>query len=321
MDGDLYDVLLGAAPSDPQKQAAVAKQLRRRRSFGELGALTGDRVLQPFGQGLSKQADNYAEQLQATRQMDTDNAQTKSYQDSQVKHSDAVLAETHRKNTLDHIYQMLMASAAQEKAEKTGQPKIPKLRQGDIKDLQDQAQTIGEFKSLEDFIAGGGKFGAHKILEKEDGTGGIPIPGSRGLTNTMARFGFGSEEDKASFAAKQKFDRLYTLASRNALFGATLTPNEMTAWKDANPDIRQSDEQIAKALPVLRKVITNRLQRKVAGLTRENYDEGAINEYADLQGLGIENPASAGQAPMAPSAPKVKRVRVDQFGNALPDGN
>lgn len=319
MDGDLYDILLGAAPTDPQKQATVAKQLRRRRSFGELGALTGDRVLQPFGQGLGKQADQYAEQIQQTRQMDTDNAQTKSYQDAQLGHMKNTLAETHRKNTLDHIYQMLMAQAAMEKAEKTGAPKIPKLRQGDIKDLQDQSQIIGEFRELEGFIKKGGGFGAHKIFENADGSGGVPIPGSRALTNTMARYGLGSEEDKAAFAAKQRFDRLYTLAARNNLFGATLTPNEMKAWTDANPDIRQSDEQIAKALPILGKVITNRLQRKVAGLTRENYDEGAIAEYADLQGLGLENPAaSSGPAFSGVEAPaQVKRVRVDQFGNPI----
>ncbi len=308
MDGDLYETLIGAAPTTPQKQKAVANQLRRRRSFGELGALTGDRVLQPFGQGMSKQADQYAENIQDTRQHDIDDAQTKAYQTGQLGHMKQVERLTERGQTLDHIYQMMMAQAAMEKAEKTGAPKISKLRQGDIKDLQDQSQTIGEFKGLEDFIAGGGKFGAHEV-------GGVPIPGSRVLTNTMARYGLGSEEDKTAFAQKQKFDRLYTLAARNNLFGATLTPNEMKAWTDANPDVRQSDEQIAKALPILRKVITNRMQRKVAGLTRENYDEGAIGEYANLEGLGLENPA-AGQGPTA-APPAVKRIKVDQFGKPI----
>lgn len=309
MDGELYEALLGAAPTDVKKQKAVADQLRRRRSFGELGSLTGDRVLQPFGQGMSKQADQYADQLQTTRQHDIDDAQTKAYQTGQLGHMKAIEGLTKRGQTLDHIYQMMMAQAAMEKAEKTGAPKIPKLRQGDIKDLQDQSQTIGEFKGLEDFISGGGGFGAHEVA-------GVPIPGSRGLTNTLARFGLGSKENKEAFAAKQKFDRLYTLAARNNLFGATLTPNEMTAWKDANPDIRQTDEQIAKALPILRKVITNRMQRKVAGLTRENYDSGAIGEYADLEGLGLENPALAtGGSPAA--GPSQKRVKVDQFGNPI----
>jgi hypothetical protein len=315
MDGDLYSYLLGESPS-PQKQAAIANQLRRRRSFGELGALTGDRVLQPFGQGLSKQADNYASQMQDVRQADIDNAQTKRYQEGQLSHMKDTLAETRRGNTLDHVYQMLMAQAALNRADKVGSPKIPKLRQGDVKDLQDMAQEVGEFKELENFLAGGGKFGAHEV-------GGVPIPGSRALTNTMARFGFGSEENKEAFAAKQKFDRLYTLGARNRLFGATLTPNEMQAWNDANPQTRQSDEQISKALPVLRKVFSRRLENKVAGLTRENYDPQAIAEYADLENLGLTNRAVAptGEASGVEAAPKVKRVRVDQFGNQIVDGN
>lgn len=317
MDGDLYSYLIGEASSTPMKQAAIASQLRRRRSFGELGALTGDRVLQPFGQEMAKGSDAHAEALQTNRQMDADNAQTKSYQDAQIQHFKNTLGETHRKNTLDHIYQMLMAQAAMEKSERTGSPKIPKLRQGDIKDLQDMAQEVGEFQELEGFIKGGGGFGAHKIFEKEDGSGGVPIPGSRALTNTMARFGFGSEEDKAAFAAKQKFDRLYTLGARNRLFGATLTPNEMQAWNDANPQTRQTDEQIAKALPILRKVFSRRLQNKVAGLTRENYDSGAIAEYADLENLGLENRVTSESGGHNPVAPAVKRVKVDQFGKPI----
>jgi hypothetical protein len=72
---DLYSFLIGSAPTDPQKQKTVADQLRRRRSFGELGALTGDRVLQPFGQGLISSSDQSSKQIQDIRQHDIDNAQ------------------------------------------------------------------------------------------------------------------------------------------------------------------------------------------------------------------------------------------------------
>jgi hypothetical protein len=42
---NLYDVLIGEAPTDADKAAATAAALRRRRAFGELGVLSGDRVL------------------------------------------------------------------------------------------------------------------------------------------------------------------------------------------------------------------------------------------------------------------------------------
>jgi len=269
---DLYSYLLGPAPTDPQKQKAVAEQLRRRRSFGELGALTGDRVLQPFGQNMMSSADTAAKQIQDTRQHDIDNEQTKAYETGQLQHMKNVEELTRRGQTLDHIYQMMMAEAAQTKADKAGAAKIPKLRQGDIKDLQDIAQDIGEFNNLEQYINSGGKFGAVKVLTDEEGKGGVPLPGLRQFKNFGASIGIGSEEDKTSYAMKQRFDRLYNILARNRLFGATLTSNEQRAWNQANPAVRQTDEQIVQALPTLRKVFEHRLGNKARGLMRENYD-------------------------------------------------
>lgn len=307
MDGNLYEFLTGPAP-DVENQKALASQLRRRRSFGELGTLTGDPTLQLFGQDLSRSADSYARDLQQNRQKTVDDEQTKAYQDAQIAHQKEMEKLQRRGQTLDHIYQMMMAQAALQKAEKTGNPKIPKLRQGDIKDLQDSSQSIAEFKELEDYMEKGGVMGAHEVA-------GIPIPFSRPLSNTMARFGFGDEEDKTAFSMKQKFDRLYTLAARNNLFGATLTPNEQRAWNDANPQVLQSDEQIKKALPVLRKAFEKRLRNKAAGLSRENYDPDAIAEYADLQNLGIDiSGTMQGHGPVSPGP---KRVKVDENGNVI----
>lgn len=316
MDGNLYDYLIGSAPTDPQKQKMVADQLRRRRSFGELGALTGDRVLQPFGQGMMSEADTAAKQIQDTRQKDIDNAQTKSFEEGQLAHLGGVLKETTRKDTMDHVYQMLMAQAALEKADKAGAGKIPKLRQGDIKDLQDISQDISQFNDLEDYIKNGGKFGAVKIFaHKEPGSnvekGGVPVPGLRTLKNLGASMGLGSEEDKESFAMKQQFDRLYNIGARNRLFGATLTANEKKSWDEANPSTRQSDEQILKALPTLRKVFEHRLTNKARGLMRENYDPDAIRDYADLDNLKLDV-GEGGHGPVAP-----KRVKVDALGNVV----
>jgi DNA-binding transcriptional MerR regulator len=308
MANDLYSFLTGPAPTNTQDQRALAEQLRRRRSFGELGTLTGDPTLQLFGQDLNRSADSYAQQLQQNRQKTVDDDQTRVYQDAQIKHQEAMEALTKRGQTLDHIYQMMMAQAALQKADKAGAPKIPRLRQGDIKDLQDSSQTIREFKELENYMDEGGVMGAKEVA-------GIPIPGSRPLANTIARFGFGKEEDKAAFAAKQKFDRLYTLAARNNLFGATLTPNEQRAWNDANPQTLQTDEQIKKALPVLRKAFEKRLRGKASGLIRENYDENAIAEYADLDGLGID--LSGGLQGHGPR--QQTRIKVDN--NGVPLGN
>lgn len=287
MDDDIYTALIGAAPTDGQSQKAIAAQLRRRRSFGELGALTGDRVLQPFGQSLMKSADADAASIQDTRLKDVDNAQTEKYQTGQLGHMGSVLAETIRAQNMDDAttrrgqdlsYEAALARAAAAGRKSGGKP--PRLTISDKKDLQDLAQDIGSMEGLESFIKRGGSFGAKKIA-------GVPIPGSRALANTKARFGFGDQADKESFLAKQEFDRLYTLGARNRLFGATLTNNEQKAWDDANPQIRQSDEQIAQALPILRKVMEHRIKHKSAGLAAEGYNQEAINEYAEIPQLNL----------------------------------
>lgn len=323
MADDIYSALIGASPSSAEKQATIANALRRQNMLGQIGQLTGDRTIAPVGQGMVQQAGQFAQQLQGGRQFDREAAQrdrsqdqTQFYQEGQLGHMRDSLEETKRSNTLQHIYQMMMAQAAQEKAEKTGtgSGKIPRLRQGDIKELQDLGQTIGTVQGLEKFLEEGGKFGAVEV-------NGMPLPGARGLSNTMASMGFGDESMKATFNAHQNWNRLYNLAERNRMFGATLTPNEQRSWKSANPSGNMTDAQIKEALPIMRKVFEHRMQRKVAGLSKEGYSPEAMAEYADIPGINLPtemrgDPAQQMQ-PVTPADltnPQTKRLKM------LPDG-
>ncbi len=318
---DIYAALIGEGAGSGEKAALIAAALRRRNMLGQLGQITGDRVLSPVGKGLSQSSDNYAEQLQAIRQKDADNAQTKSYQDGQLGYMRDNLAETKRNNDLQHAYHMAMAEAAGLKAQKTG-GKLPKLRQGDITELQDLSQSIGIVDGLQKFMSEGGTFGAETMA-----IGGkeVAVPGMRTFKNYAASKGFGSPEDKATFLAKQNWERLYNLAERNRLFGATLTDTEKKSWADANPSVGQTDKQIAAALPIMRKVFEHRRDKKVSGLTKEGYSAEAMADYADVPGVNLpttvggdeEAPQQPGPvAPTAGGAPK--RVRVDAKGNIIP---
>lgn len=275
---DIYQALIGAAPSGVDQQAAIAEQLRRRRSLGELGALTGDRVLQPFGQGVVQQADSYAQQMQDIRQKDIDNAQTKAYQDGQLGHMGNVLQESIRAQNMDDATtrrgQDLDLEAARLRAARAGgrRPGSGRLRQGDIKDLQDISETIGILDGVERFIDEGGNFGAVEI-------GGVALPGAREASNALANRGLGTEDMKRTALAKQNFDRLYTLTQRNRMFGATLTANEQKAWESANPSVRQTDAQIMQAIPIMRKALMHRAQGKANGLVAEGYNPEAIDYY------------------------------------------
>lgn len=114
---DLYQYLISGAPTQDQVPAIV-DQLRRRRSMGEVGMLTGDKVLAPFGQSMVRQSDAYAGDLQNIRQKDADNAQTKAYQDAQLKHMSAVLKQTMERdrNNAEHQRRADAANAARARA-------------------------------------------------------------------------------------------------------------------------------------------------------------------------------------------------------------
>lgn len=318
---DVYSALISQAPSGEEQKAIVAA-LRRRRAFGELGALTGDPVLQSFGKEQLASADAAAEQLQATRLADADDAQTRAYQTGQLGHMGSVLAETIRAQNMDDSttrrgqdMDLLEAMFRAEREGRGGSKAPPRLRVSDIKGLQDLAQDVGSMEGIESFIKKGGKFGAVEFA-------GVPIPGARSLKNALASRGYGNREDKQAFQAKQAFDRLYTLGARNRLFGATLTANEQTAWENANPSTRQSDAQIAEAIPILRKVIAARLEATRKGLKSENYSPEAIDYFSSIPGLNLpvgdaaaasEESAVSSEAPASstvqPLTPRQKRIQ------------
>lgn len=305
MDDNLYNTLIGAAPTDKQTQKAIAEQLRRRRSFGELGSLTGDRVLQPFGQQMSKQADDYATDLQGTRQKDIDNAQTKAYQEGQLGHMAGVLEETKRENNMTHIFQMLMAQAALEKADKTGVPKPKTLTYADRNKLENTASMIN---------------GADDLMNtfKDEYSQKLgPGPQSK-FPNALAAVGIGTNGSKEAANWWAAWNQLYTLPQRNATFGATLTPTEKASWaeSDINPSI--DSKTIRDRVSKILKIVKNK-----GGLINRTYKAQFDPELIDSYGLpddsNVISPArGGGAAPTPAAAPSaVKRIRVDAQGNIV----
>lgn len=315
---DLYAALIGEGAKGPEKSALIAAALRRQKEIGQLGQLTGDKVLSGLGKGMSGEVDRYATDLQGIRQHATDDEQTALYQGGQLAHMGETLAQQKQRDQWTHEYQMAMAAAAQDRANRPlGGGKIPKITQGDKKELQQLGETIGAIDGLQTFIQEGGKFGAVKVLEGKDGKGGIPLPGARALKNWAASSGMGSDADKASFLAKQNWDKAYNLAERNKLFGATLTPAELKSWAQASPSVSQTDEQIAAALPLMKKIFSHRLEKKVSGLMKDGYNPGAIAEYADVPGVNLPQtvedtvlptPPGAKVAPAGSSKTRMKKV-------------
>lgn len=237
---DLYEYLISGTPQQAQIPVLV-EELRKRRAFGELGALTGDRVLAPFGQNMSRQADSYAQQLQDTRQRDTDNAQTKSYQDAQIAHQKEVLAATLARDRANQEHQQradsaaqLRAEAAMERARRTGAvggKPMNNQAMNTLAGLRQQVDKIGNLKS-----------------SFKDKYARLSAPGFRTLKNVGARYGLGSEADKAAAEWWRQFQLDYNILARNEQFGATLSPNEKQSWAQANAGEEMDSNQIKTIL-------------------------------------------------------------------------
>lgn len=270
---DDYRILLGTAPTSEEQVRALAESLRRRRSFGELGALTGDRVLQPFGSGLSAQADKYALLAQDTRQKDIDNAQTKSYQDAQLAHMGSVLKETMRANNLD--YSAKMAEIKQRNAAALldfmtdSKADFRKMTDSTRNKLLQHADTLGTLKMQADTF----------VPEYTQSLG----PGAQSrLPNFLAQHGVGTRGSKQAQEWWAGWARFYTLPVRNLLFGATLTPNEQRAWEQANINPGMSTEQIKTRIDAVMTEAKRSAKRRGQVMATEGFDPQIIEDaYAD----------------------------------------
>lgn len=304
---NLYDVLIGEAPSDADKAAATAAALRRRRSFGELGIISGDRNLSKLGSGMVAQADDYAGRLQQTRQQDIDNAQTKYYQQGQLGHMDSVLKETMRANDMRDATtrrgQDLALLAAQARARNANKP--PKLTVADRRDLTQGAGLVGNVQDLLTNFKD--DYAAPQVM-------GRSIPAARPLSNALSSMGLGSEDMDKAQAWWAASDRLYSLFERNKLFGATLTSNEMKAWAQANANKNMKPEQIKGMLNDILRVAQEELTANVQGFEAGGYDPEQLNALTQRS-----FPKATGEAEPEEVGPVEEMVPEEDFGDLTED--
>jgi hypothetical protein len=299
---DLYDTLIGAAPSSTDKAAAVAAALRRRQSFGELGALSGDKVLGPMGQRMIAQADSYADQIQNTRQKDADNLQTQSYQTGQLQHMGNVLKETMRNNTMSDETQRrgqdLALMAALARAQAVGS-RGNKLTVSDRRDLTEGAGLVANMHQL--LTTFKDDYAAPQVMGKS-------IPGVRPLSNALSAAGLGSKGMDAAQDWWATSDRLYNLFQRNKLFGATLTTNEMKAWAQANANKNMKPAQIKSMLASIMKTAEQELKSNVEGFMEGGYNPAQINALTQRARTNYVTPD-----------PVVEEPDGEDFGDLTPE--
>lgn len=242
---DIYSAIVGEPTSDQEKLLMIADQLRKRQQLGQLGQITGDRVLAPMGAGMVKQAETRAEDI--GRRGET--ARYRKYQEGASARMDerarAEQAWREKDSVLNRAAAMerermgnatLLEAAKIRAASVEGKSKFKPMTPKQVDDLTTQYEDARQFSNV--------------ATEFKDGYAGLALPGMRGLSNAMAAnlpsVTTKSAEDAQNWWAK--YNNLYTLPQRNKLFGATLTPTEQAEWKKNAISENMTPDQIKTRL-------------------------------------------------------------------------
>lgn len=281
---DIYSDIVGEPVSDRERLMMLAQKLRKQQQIGQLGQITGDRVLAPMGAGMVQQAGEQAESLgkrgeQARYRKYQETASSKMDERERAEQAwrekNAIAERAHRER-LEAMGNAAMIKAAgiraDASADKTKKYKSMTVKQ--VEDLTNQyvdAENMGEIrKSFDDTYAG------------------YKVPGARRLSNAMAAntpfLATQSQEDAQNWWAT--FNQIYTLPDRNELFGATLTDNEQAEWKRNAINENMTAKQIKDRLDWYERKRKEKIPLMGRNLKAANYDPELIDTI-------FSNPAKA----------------------------
>jgi hypothetical protein len=86
---DIFSALLGDVPSDPAARQALVQELMRKRAYGELGQLSGDPILGPYGASQLKEADQEAENIGQQGRLQASEQSEEAYRQALESHQSA----------------------------------------------------------------------------------------------------------------------------------------------------------------------------------------------------------------------------------------
>lgn len=279
---DLYSSLVGGAPTDPQRQMALAAALRNQNTLGQLGQASGDRVLSPLGAKLSAGAASGAQGIAEEREkQQVENTQAH-YRDIQEQHWQDQNEYQKQKDVADNankltIAKLLAQNKLDVKAEaapaKEGGEKMPASSIKDLEALRDTAMDVDESKS-----------------SFQKGYGGTSMPGGRPLANTLAQMGMGTDNSKAAQNWWAQYGRNFTLDEMHRRFGARLSPQEMSRFEKYHIDPNMGDDQIQQNLDQISGFFHNMVNTHVNDYQQGGYNPGLLKAI-------LSGPKGTTQAP------------------------
>jgi len=305
---DIYSAIVGEPPTEREKLDALAKKLRGRSMVGQLGMLTGDKVLAPMGQGIGAQAEAQAEKIGSfqarRRELEAQEAMRAASALERAKE-----AEINRQHDLSMLGQRQSFDASQSALSRALDKELAQIKAKDggedytdlkFNDVRKLTADVAEADAISGVIS--------NFKDEYAGTG---LPGGRAISNWAASKGYGDKETKDAQKWWADWDRAYTLPVRNEMFGAALTATEQAAWEKANISPDMTPAQIREATATIEKI-----KRDVLARERETLKSAKFNPKQVDTAFGV----AEAEAKKGPSTDPADYASYEEYVQAQGGG-
>lgn len=261
---DIFSSLVDA-PNDADRAAAMARALRRQQALGQVGMVTGDRVLGPMGKQMLDSADTQSWRY-AQQDMQNKSALQRAKEAAETRDFTAGENKLDRRNAL----QLAMLRLSEGRADKAGA--------GGGKDLL----SLGKQYSASGITDLDPVLSDVEATFAQYGKGDIPGLGATGLIPHGMLTGKGRD-------VRQKVSSLRNIVLK-IRSGAAVTDPEYSRFMDEiGMKLGGSDEDVARALTSLRAMMESKKQAIYSG-----YDPDVVETYRSRLGEKTQpDPATA----------------------------
>jgi hypothetical protein len=260
---------------DKAALAAMTEGLRKQQSAANLGMLSGDEVLAPMGANLAGQVDRDLKLKMASDEKAAQRQLTQDYYNQSTQ--ERALARSLQQERLEETkrHNLAMEQASILRASAAGRKIPPATIQRETEEL------VGSVYNLNNLI---GSF-------KDDYANNTKFPFEGTLSNTLGKYGAGSQAQKDQSLWWSEYQRIYELPVRNKMFGSALTPSEQENWEKANISPNSPPEVIKAGLASMQRIAMDAAMRK--GRNQATiYDKGwLMSAYSPILGEPEQPPA------------------------------
>lgn len=280
---DIYSALIGGAPTDPQRQAMLAAQLRNQANQGRFLQLSGDRVIAPFGQQMESEAMKGATGVAGEREREANLRMMQEYRIAQeanmVDKIRAMYGVQGMKGDVARDVANIRAEASEYGADVRGQG-THKLAEGERKELNQFADSVESLRGIiQDF------------KPQYAGTG-------RGMKNWIAQYGLGPKDWQEAQDWWARYNREFSLNEIHRLFGARFTQPEQTRFEAGHVNANMQADQVMEKLQSIEPHILNQVRGRLYDY--QGYNDPFIGNVATRLGVNDfpqQVPTPTGKAP------------------------